>query len=77
VQTSPIWYRKAREPDVPEVDRILLHYLKQIAPNFDSTYKYTVNYTVGNTALSVKESFFTEGNIEMFKRCGGLYPWQK
>jgi glycosyltransferase involved in cell wall biosynthesis len=77
VQTSPIWYRKAREPGVPEVDRALTNVLRQIAPKYDTTYKYTVNYTVGNSSISVQDTFFAKGNAEMMRRYGGKLPWQK
>ena len=77
VQTSPIWYRKAREPGVTEVDRALTHVLRQIAPKYECTGKYTVNYTAGNSTLSVQDTFFYKGNVEMERRYGGAFPWQK
>lgn len=77
IQVSPLWYRKAREPGVMEVDRILTQVLREIAPKFDTTYNYTVNYTVGNTGISVKDSFFVRGNEHMKQVHGGKYPWQK
>lgn len=78
VQVSPIWHRKFREPGQPEVDRLLCHALRQIAPNFDCTGKYSVNYAVAsNSQLSVKPEFFTNGNAEMLKRYNGVLPWHK
>ena len=76
VQISPVWFRKFREPGQPEVDRVLAHTLRQIAPKFDTTYKYTVNYTVGNSEHSVQSGFFGRGNEEMLKRYGGALPWK-
>jgi hypothetical protein len=77
IQVSPIWYRKAREPGVMEVDRAMCHVLRQIAPNYESTYNHTVNYTVGNSVNSVQLEFFTQGNIEMKRRYNNQLPWRK
>lgn len=77
VQISPFWYRKFREPGQPEVDRVLCHVLRQVAPQYDSTYKYSINYVVGNTENSVKGEFFIKGNEEMAKRYKGELPWKK
>lgn len=76
VHVSPIWYRKAREPGVPEVDRVLCPTLRQIASNNKGTHKYTVNYTVGNTQLSVQDNFFLQGNKVMLDRYNGKLPWR-
>lgn len=77
VQISPLWFRKFREPGQPEVDRVLCHALRQIAPNYECTYKYSVNYTVGNTTNSVQLDFFARGNEEMMRRYNGVLPWVK
>ena len=76
VQITPLWFRKFREPGQPEIDRVLSHAMRQIAPKYDTTYKYTVNYTVGNTENSVQKEFFDRGNAEMLKRYGGNLPWK-
>lgn len=76
VQTCPIWYRKAREDGVPEVDRALTSVLRRIAPHYDSTYKYTLNYRVGSTGISVKEDFFQRGNAEMLRKYNNNLPWK-
>jgi len=75
VSMSPLWYRKAREPNVPEVDRILCANLRQHFNNFLPTYRYTVNYTVGNNPMSVQKEFFLQGNQEMLRRYNGNLPW--
>ena len=77
IQISPLWYRKFREPGKPEIDRVLSNALRQFAPKFDSTYKYSVNYTTGNSALSVQTEFFLNGNAEMLRRYNGELPWKK
>lgn len=77
VQISPVWFRKFREPNQPEIDRVISMVLRQIAPKYDSTYKYTVNYTVGNTQNSVQAPFFERGNAEMLRRYSGVLPWKK
>lgn len=77
VSITPAWYRKFREPGQMEVDRALCHVLRQIAPNFESTYNYSVNYTVGNSQYSVQPEFFAQGNAEMLRRNNGSLPWRK
>jgi len=77
VGISSIWFRKFREPGQPEIDRVICATLRQHAPNFDCTYKYSVNYTVGNSPLSVQPDFFKHGNEEMFRRYEGVLPWRK
>jgi len=76
VQITPLWFRKFREPGQPEIDRVLSHAMRQLGPKHDTTYKYTVNYTVGNTENSVQKEFFDRGNAEMLKRYGGNLPWK-
>ena len=64
VQIAPIWYRKAREPGVMEIDRaitaILMHEKNNL--KFDTNGDYTVKYRVGSTGISVQADFFLRGN---------------
>jgi len=76
VQTAPIWYRKAREPGVPEVDRLLTAILRANRPNYDTNGLYTLNYRAGNTALSVRKEFFLQGNERMRRKFNGQLPWR-
>lgn len=76
VYVSPIWHRKAREQGVPEVDRALVQVLKQATPSV-GTGKYTVNYTVDSTNLSVSGDFFVRGNQVMKERFPNGFPWRK
>jgi len=73
----PVWWRKFREPGQPEIDRAMIALLNRIAPNFDSTYKYTVDYKVGNSQFSVQSDFFIKGNEAMLKAHNGKLPWVK
>jgi hypothetical protein len=77
VQVAPLWFCRFREPGVPAVDRSICHALKQIAPQFDCSYRYTVDYLAGNTAFSVKPEFFLQGNAQMLQRYGGRLPWAR
>jgi glycosyltransferase involved in cell wall biosynthesis len=77
LQTTPLWYRKAREPNVPEVDRILCHVLRENKLTYDSNYKYTLNYRTGNTERSVQKEFFLHNNEKMKQKYNGTLPWQK
>ena len=77
IQTSPIWYRKAREPGVPEVDRMLTHVLRNNNLKYDTNANYSLNYRTGNTQLSVQSEFFLQGNKKMLKKYNGDLPWTK
>ena len=77
VHIAPLWHRKFREPGQPEVDRVLCQALRQIAPEYDCTYGYTVNYTAGNSENSVQPEFFKKGNADMYIRYNGELPWHK
>ena len=75
VEITPAWYRKFREPNQPEVDRVLTHVLRTRWPNYDSNYKHSVAYKVSGGALSVQPEFFERGNAEMLRRFNGKLPW--
>ncbi len=79
IEISKLWYRKAREPGVMEVDRaisaVLMH--EQNSLKFDTTGDYTLKYRVGSTGISVQADFFLRGNEEMLKRYNGVLPWKK
>lgn len=77
VGISPLWFRKFREPGQPEIDRVLTAALRGNNLKFDSTYQYTVNYTVGNTPNSVQKEFFERGNAEMLRRYNNKLPWKR
>lgn len=77
LQLTPIWHRKAREPGVPEVDRMLIHVLRQNNLTCDSNGLYTLNYRTGNTERSVQKEFFLQGNEMMKQKYNGNLPWQK
>jgi glycosyltransferase involved in cell wall biosynthesis len=77
IQTSQLWYRKAREPGVPEIDRILSHVLRSNKAFGVCNNKYSLNYRTGNTGLSVQKEFFINGNEHMMKKYNGVLPWQK
>jgi len=76
IHLGPAWYRKFREPGMPEVDRVLAHTLMNNNLKFDTTYKHTVNYTVGNTENSVQPEFFGRSNAEMRRRFPDGLPWK-
>lgn len=74
IQASSIWYRKAREPGVMEVDRLLTAVLRNHSEGASSGH-YSVNYRAGNTSKSVKKEFFLRGNAMMEKKYIGRFPW--
>ena len=77
LQLTPIWHRKAREPGVPEVDRMLIHVLRQNNLTCDTNGLYTLNYRTGNTERSVQKEFFLHHNELMKQKYNGKLPWQK
>ena len=77
LQLSPTWYRKAREPGVVEVDRMLIQVLKNSNLTFNTNGEYTLNYRTSNTPLSVTKEFFIQGNKLTHHKYGGVYPWRK
>ena len=77
LQSSPLWYRKAREPGVPEVDRILTHVLRENKLVCNTNGQYTLNYRAGNTERSVQKEFFLNGNKQMLNKYNGELPWTK
>ncbi len=76
VQLTPQWYRKAREQGQIEVDRAMAYELRKSGLKFDSTFRYSVNYTVGSTPISVQAEFFLSGNERMKNKNNGKNPWQ-
>jgi hypothetical protein len=77
LQLTPIWHRKAREPGVPEVDRMLIHVLRQNNLTYDTNGLYTLNYRTGNTERSVQKEFFLHHNELTKQKYNGKLPWQK
>lgn len=78
IQTAPIWYRRARHPEEqPEVDRLLIHVLRQNKTKYQTNGEYTLNYRVGNRSDSVQSQFFLRGNQTMEKLHNGFFPWRK
>jgi glycosyltransferase involved in cell wall biosynthesis len=76
VVTSPIWYRRFREPNALDADRTLVSFLRTNGAPYESSYQYSVNYRVGNTGLSVRKEFFLEGNQRMLQQRQGNLPWK-
>lgn len=76
VVTSPIWFRRFREPNSIEADRALVAFLRANGAPYESSYQYSVNYRVGNTGLSVRKEFFMEGNRRMLQQRQGNLPWK-
>lgn len=78
VGMSPVWFRKAREPGVVEIDRamsaILMHEKNNL--KFDGTRNYTLKYRVGSTGISVQADFFLRGNEAMLKHYNNNLPWK-
>lgn len=76
LQTSPIWYRRARHPqEQPEVDRLLINILRQNNLKYVTTGQYTLNYRVGSRTDSVQSEFFLRGNQFMKQKYNGEFPW--
>lgn len=78
VQISSAWYRRARHPDdQPEMDRLIMHYLRQYDFTYQGSMQYSLNYRVGNRSDSVRAEFFLRGNEIMKQKYNGELPWVK
>jgi tetratricopeptide (TPR) repeat protein len=73
IALSPIFYR--RVPDERSPDFILCELLLERRKRFDTTGRFTVNYTVGSTPNSVSAAFFQTGNDAMRRRYPKRLPW--
>jgi glycosyltransferase involved in cell wall biosynthesis len=74
---APAMHRKFREPGQMEVDRAMISVLKSAKTSFRTTGKYTINYAVGGSALSVAPEFFVRGNQKMSEMYPNGFPWRK
>jgi glycosyltransferase involved in cell wall biosynthesis len=79
LQLAPVFYRKARDPGVEEIDRALSRILINENSNvpFDCNGKYSIRYRAGNTGISVQQQFFIQGNERMKTLYNGEVPWNK
>lgn len=75
VMLAPIWHRKAREPGVVEVDRMLTRVLREKTRRYECNYRYSLNYRAASTSRSVKPAFFLDGNRKMAERYPQRFPW--
>ena len=66
-----VWFRSE------DADRALVRLLRSQHPSYESSYCYSVNYTAGNTPLSVRKEFFLAGNQIMLEKFQGHVPWIK
>ncbi|CAN5614727.1 hypothetical protein BH10PLA1_BH10PLA1_08330 [soil metagenome] len=76
IQLAAIWNRVGYGIELPDPDRLLCRVLMEHYPNGQSTRKFTVNYTVGNTAASGSMDYFTHGNSIMRLKYPHGYPWE-
>jgi len=75
IALSPVLYR--RFPDERGPDFILCELLLERRKRFDTTGRFTVNYTVGSTPNSVPAAFFLAGNGAMRRRYPRRFPWTR
>jgi hypothetical protein len=67
-QLSPLWFRKARQPNEMDADRAVSHVLlnqQKESLKHTCTNCFTINYMVGNRSDSVQLGFFERGNEVM------------
>jgi hypothetical protein len=73
IALSPILHR--RVPDECGPDMILCELLLERRKRFNTTGRFTVNYTVENTPISATAAFFAKGNEVMRRRYRKGFPW--
>jgi hypothetical protein len=76
LRISPFFYRKFREPNEIELDRLLVLIMRQNKVKVYCNNKYSVNYRAGNTTNSVQADFFIQGNAAMLRRYNNKLPWR-
>ena len=60
-----------------DADRAMVQFLRAQNANYNSSYRYSVNYRVENIAQSVRRDFFLDGNKEMLEQFQGKLPWAR
>lgn len=75
VQASPLWFRRARQPNVVPADRSIVTFLRGRQLDYETSGRYSLNYRVENTARSVRREFFLTGNQQMLQKHQGRLPW--
>lgn len=66
---SHAWY------DQQTGDRPFYAAMNKHRPNYDCTRKYTVNYRLGSSPITVKKEFFETGNAKMKEKYPTEFPW--
>lgn len=77
LQLTPLFYRRFREPNEMELDRLLVQTMRHHKVKSYCNNKYSVNYRAGNTINSVQANFFTQGNAAMLQRYNNKLPWKE
>ena len=78
VECSPLWYRPWRAlRGEPCPDTLVCRQLLRQHPKTCSNRKHTLNYTVGNQALSVRAEYFLHGNQVMRDLYPNGLPWEQ
>lgn len=71
IAAGPAWYGRWG------ADRVFFDHLKRLAPKFECSGEYTVNYRLGGNANSVQLQYFLAGNEAAAKRFNNQFPWLK
>jgi hypothetical protein len=69
LQVSHAWYGQWG------ADRMFFSVLKQAAPHFGCTNKYTLNYRLGSETNMATQEMFLQGNKLVEEHYRGKYPW--
>jgi glycosyltransferase involved in cell wall biosynthesis len=77
INTAWAWNRISRPADGPGPDRLLCRVLMDHFPDGQWNGRYSLNYTLGNTAESVHPDFFHQGNEAMRQRYPDGLPWER
>lgn len=72
---SPIWYKQFRDSSTHTPDAIICNKLVEFNTTFGTPGRYSVNYRLGGSELSVRSDFFQRGNALMQQRYPDGLPW--
>lgn len=71
IAAGPAWYGQWG------ADRVFFDHLKRLAPKFECSGEYTVNYRLGGNAGSVQPPYFLTGNSAYAQKYNNQFPWLK
>jgi hypothetical protein len=77
VSVGPVWHRAFEGSLMTSADLHVCNALRKAYPRTGTNGRYTVNYRLGRSAVSVPAAYFLEGNRITAGRYPGGFPWRR